>query len=87
MPTAAVLTASTTPATVPSLLNSGPPLLPGLKAASVSISPVYWLFSMVIVRFSPLTPPWVRVIGSPTGNPIAATREPTAGSVWARPNR
>jgi hypothetical protein len=72
MPTAAVLIASTRPATVPSLLNSGPPLLPGLRAASVSISPVYWLFSMVIVRFSPLTPPWVRVIG-------VADREPDRG--------
>jgi hypothetical protein len=55
----------------------------GVERVSVWISPVSALPPTLMLRSSPLMSPTVRVMGSPIGNPIAATREPMAGSAPA----
>jgi alkylhydroperoxidase/carboxymuconolactone decarboxylase family protein YurZ len=57
---------SAMPITSPSMSRSGPPELPGLRAASVWIKPVRGLPSMSTVRLRPLTTPVVSVIGPPS---------------------
>ena len=71
------------PTTSPFMSTSGPPLLPGLMAASV------WIAGYVVLlpssseptftgRFSALTMPLVTVDSSPNGEPIATTSWPTS---------
>src|SRR5262245_22395158 len=67
-----------TPITWPAALNSGPPELPWLIAASVWIaSLIVNLFSAWICRWSALTIPLVTVSSRPNGLPIATTGSPT----------
>ena len=67
-----------TPTTWPSVLSSGPPLLPLLIAASVWMTPVMgWLSGETMVRFRALTIPVVTVLRSPYGSPMATTASPT----------
>mmetsp|Transcript_1360 Transcript_1360/g.3715 ORF Transcript_1360/g.3715 Transcript_1360/m.3715 type:complete len:263 (+) Transcript_1360:542-1330(+) len=66
------------PMTQPELSKSGPPLLPGLMAASVWMTP--WMGRPVsdwISRSVPDTTPVVRVKSRPKGLPMAYTRCPT----------
>ncbi len=78
-----VLIAASMPTTWPARSTSGPPLLPGLIAASV------WIAGYVVLlpwpseptstgRSSALTMPLVTVDSSPNGEPIATTPWPTA---------
>ena len=66
-----------TPITWPLLSSSGPPLLPGLIAASVWIMSSSRESSSRIVRPSELITPVVKVPSSPNGLPIANTFWPT----------
>ena len=55
-----------TPMTWPSVLSSGPPLLPLLMAASVWMTPVIgWLSGETMVRLRALTMPAVTVLRRP----------------------
>ncbi len=64
-----------TPTTSPLRLNSGPPELPGLTAASVWMN--WTRFSCGRSRPFPLTIPAVMVLSNPNGLPIATTHSPT----------
>ena len=69
------------PSTSPSALTSGPPELPRLIAASVWIAPaISKPVSDVIERSVADTTPTDSDCGSPNGEPIAATGEPTRRS-------
>ena len=68
-----------TPITWPSALNSGPPELPGLIAASVWItSSIEKPLGEAISRWSALTTPTVSVRSRPNGLPIAYAGSPTS---------
>ena len=78
MPLEAVRIEELMPTTSPFMSTSGPPLLPGLMAASV------WMAGYVVElpwsseptftgRFSALTMPLVTVASRPKGDPIATT--------------
>ena len=65
------------PATLPSMVTSAPPELPGLMAASV------WMKKLrsdlpTLVRAWPETMPLVTVCPTPNGLPMASTRSPTS---------
>jgi hypothetical protein len=69
------------PSTWPLALTSGPPELPRLIAASVWIAPTIWKpVSESIARSVADTTPTDSDCGSPNGEPMAATGEPTARS-------
>ena len=85
LPVEAVRIEELMPTTLPSRSTSGPPLLPGLIAASV------WIAGYVVVlpwpssptstgRSSALTMPLVTVDSRPNGEPIATTAWPTSRS-------
>jgi len=62
------------PITSPSRLSSGPPLLPGLMAASVCRKSSYmfmWMFRLLALMIPDVTVPV-----SPSGAPMASTRSP-----------
>ena len=63
-----------TPSTRPRRSSSGPPLLPGLMAASV------WTMLTLSNERTPLTMPRVTVLASPRGEPIATTSDPIVTS-------
>ena len=66
------------PTTLPAESSSGPPLLPGLMAASVWIKPSsVRSFSPRMLRPSELTMPVVKVPSRPNGLPMASTFWPT----------
>mmetsp|Transcript_28635 Transcript_28635/g.72866 ORF Transcript_28635/g.72866 Transcript_28635/m.72866 type:complete len:298 (-) Transcript_28635:467-1360(-) len=66
------------PTSAPELSSSGPPLLPGLMAASVWMPPgMDDPTSDLISRLSPLTTPVVSVWSKPNGLPTASTCCPT----------
>ena len=66
------------PMSWPELSSSGPPLLPGLMAASVWMPPLIRLpTALCTLRSSPLTTPEVRVWSKPNGLPMASTLWPT----------
>mmetsp|Transcript_33688 Transcript_33688/g.104616 ORF Transcript_33688/g.104616 Transcript_33688/m.104616 type:complete len:277 (+) Transcript_33688:230-1060(+) len=67
-----------TPMRQPRALSNGPPLFPGLIAASVWMSPrIFRPLTPFISLPRPLTMPLVRVWSRPKGFPIARTRCPT----------
>ena len=67
------------PITWPSMLNSGPPELPRLIAASVWMKSSYWPWWMSRPRAE--TMPAVTVPPRPNGLPIASTQSPTRDCV------
>jgi len=73
MPWAKGMMALLIPITIPLLLTSGPPLFPGLIAASVCINPSMNVTSVWMERFNALTTPAVTVgpPTSPRGLPMA----------------
>ena len=77
--------AELTPITWPAMLSSGPPLLPGLIAASVWIALMKdcWLPSPpgLTGRLRALTMPLVTLDSSPSGAPTAITWSPTTTSL------
>ncbi len=86
-PCASLALAVTIPTTRPEVSSSGPPLFPGLIAASVWIMPDRWRTDRVeasatsMERPSPETIPSVTVsVNVPSGLPIATTTWPTTRS-------
>mmetsp|Transcript_126985 Transcript_126985/g.270760 ORF Transcript_126985/g.270760 Transcript_126985/m.270760 type:complete len:214 (-) Transcript_126985:469-1110(-) len=70
-----------TPITVPELSSRGPPLLPGLMAASVWMMPFSGLpLAPTIVRETPLITPLLKLCSMPMGLPRAKTCWPTMRS-------
>ena len=63
---------------------TGPPLLPWVVAASISIMLCRWMPSMTALRSSPLTVPSLNDSGSPSGKPRAPTWSPTRGAEAAK---
>ncbi len=68
------------PITLPCESSSGPPLLPGLMAASVWIIPSSRSSSVCSLRLSELTMPVVSVPSKPNGLPMASTFCPTTSA-------
>ena len=65
------------PITSPRMLSSGPPLLPGLMAASVCRKCWNWEVSPGISRSLALMMPAVTVAWNPKGDPMAMHQSPT----------
>jgi len=76
MPSARASTAVLMPMSTPSMFSSGPPLLPGLMAASVCTRSVNAPSLLRIVRPSAETTPVVTVWLKPKGLPMAMTVSP-----------